>query len=122
MNFSCDASRRKHAPNGHSPAMSHARPASSVPAISDALAQIRACLAQMEGLQASIRVQIDRLSSAPLADEPLTLTVEEAARLLGLGRTTTFRLVANGDIPSFKLGGRRFIVPSDLDAYISRQK
>jgi excisionase family DNA binding protein len=40
----------------------------------------------------------------------LTLTVEEAAALLGISRGLAYELVAKGDIPSLRLG-RRIVVP-----------
>jgi excisionase family DNA binding protein len=43
-------------------------------------------------------------------DHPLTLTVEETAKLLGIGRSTAYELVHTGDIPSLRLG-RRIVVP-----------
>jgi excisionase family DNA binding protein len=43
-------------------------------------------------------------------DHPLTLTVEQAAKLLGIGRSTAYELVHTGDIPSLRLG-RRIVVP-----------
>jgi excisionase family DNA binding protein len=42
--------------------------------------------------------------------QPLTLTVEQAAKLLGIGRSTAYELVHTGDIPSLRLG-RRIVVP-----------
>jgi excisionase family DNA binding protein len=44
-------------------------------------------------------------------DQPLTLTVEQAAKLLGIGRSTAYELVRTGDIPSLRLG-RRIVVPT----------
>jgi excisionase family DNA binding protein len=41
---------------------------------------------------------------------PLTLTVEQAAKVLGIGRSTAYELVHTGAIPSLRLG-RRIIVP-----------
>ena len=43
--------------------------------------------------------------------QPLTVTVEQAAKLLGIGRSTAYELVHTGDIPSLRLG-RRIVVPS----------
>lgn len=43
-------------------------------------------------------------------DHPLTVTVEEAAKLLGIGRSTAYELIHTGDIPSLRLG-RRLVVP-----------
>jgi excisionase family DNA binding protein len=39
-----------------------------------------------------------------------TLTVEEAGRMLGLGRGAAYAAVKRGDIPSISLG-RRIVVP-----------
>jgi excisionase family DNA binding protein len=43
--------------------------------------------------------------------QPLTVTVEQAAKLLGIGRSTAYELVHTGEIPSLRLG-RRILVPS----------
>lgn len=43
-------------------------------------------------------------------DDRLTLTVEEAARLLGISRALGYELVAEGEVPSIRLG-RRIVVP-----------
>jgi excisionase family DNA binding protein len=40
----------------------------------------------------------------------LTLTVEEAAQLLGISRALGYELVARGEVPSIRLG-RRIVVP-----------
>lgn len=42
---------------------------------------------------------------------PLTLTVEQAAKVLGISRSTAYELVHTGDIPSLRLG-RRIVVPT----------
>lgn len=42
--------------------------------------------------------------------EKLTLKVEEAGKLLGLSRPTAFARVADGSIPSIRMG-RRILVP-----------
>jgi excisionase family DNA binding protein len=44
-------------------------------------------------------------------DLPLTLTIEEAAALLGIGRSSAYNAAARGDIPTLRLG-RRLLVPS----------
>ncbi len=44
-------------------------------------------------------------------EQPLTLTVEQAAKVLGIGRSTAYELVHTGDIPSLRLG-RRIVVPA----------
>lgn len=46
-----------------------------------------------------------------------TLTVEEAARVLGIGRSTAYEAVRCGQIPAMRLG-RRAIVPA---AWLAQQ-
>lgn len=43
-------------------------------------------------------------------ENPRTLTVEAAARQLGIGRGLCYRLIREGRIPSIRLG-RRIVVP-----------
>lgn len=47
--------------------------------------------------------------SQPL-EERLTITVDEAAELLGVSRSTAYSLVRQGELPSLRLG-RRIVVP-----------
>ena len=44
-------------------------------------------------------------------DHAVTLTVEQAAAVPGIGRSTAYELVHTGDIPSLRLG-RRLVVPT----------
>jgi excisionase family DNA binding protein len=44
-----------------------------------------------------------------VASDRLTLTVEEAAALLGISRTLAYELVRQGTIPSLRLGRRRLV-------------
>lgn len=43
-------------------------------------------------------------------NQPLTLTVEQAARVLGIGRSTAYELVRTGDLKHVRLR-RRIVVP-----------
>jgi excisionase family DNA binding protein len=45
--------------------------------------------------------------------ECMTLTVEEAARILGISRNSAFRAVQRGQLPSMRIG-RRILVPRVL--------
>ena len=42
--------------------------------------------------------------------ERQTLTVEEAARVLGIGRNSAYEAVRRGEIPAIRIG-KRFVVP-----------
>ena len=43
-------------------------------------------------------------------DDRLVLTIEEAGKLLGLGRSGTYEAARRGDIPTLKIGSR-ILVP-----------
>jgi len=44
----------------------------------------------------------------------------EAARLSGIGRTKLYQALNSGALPSFKIGSRRLIRISELDAWLRR--
>lgn len=48
------------------------------------------------------------------------ITVGEAARRLGIGRTACYALVLKGELQSVKIGRSRRVVVSSLEAYIQR--
>ena len=54
----------------------------------------------------------------PRADLPLLLNVEEAARLLGVGRTMLFALIDQGRIQTVRLGRRRLVVRAGLERFV----
>lgn len=51
----------------------------------------------------------------------LAFTVDEAARALGLGRSTTYRLVKEGKIPTVRLGGRILVPVHRLSEMVERK-
>ena len=56
-----------------------------------------------------------------ILEEPLLMRVEEASRYLSLGRTKTYELLAQGEIPSIRLG-RSLRVPREaLRSWIQAQ-
>jgi excisionase family DNA binding protein len=50
----------------------------------------------------------------------ILLTVEEGAEALGIGRTTTFALIKNGELKSVKVGRLRRIPLDEIRAYTTR--
>jgi len=54
-------------------------------------------------------------------DQPhrLTYGTLEVAGLLGISDRSVRILLARGEIPSVRLGGRRLVRASDLDAYVT---
>ena len=59
------------------------------------------------------------LQVAPSPREPaLLLKVEDAARLLGVGRTTFFELISQGRIQTVRVGRRRLVVRAGLERFV----
>ncbi len=50
--------------------------------------------------------------------KPLTVTVEDACRITGLGRTRLYELIASGALKSTTIGRRRLVMYSSLEALI----
>ena len=51
-------------------------------------------------------------------NERILLTVEEAARRLRIGRTTAYRLLADGEIASIQIGHLRRVPVEALTAFV----
>ncbi|MCU1750069.1 helix-turn-helix domain-containing protein [Pseudomonas sp. 6D_7.1_Bac1] len=51
---------------------------------------------------------------------PLSVSVEDAARIVGYSRSGVYELIASGDLKAFKLGRRRLILMAELKAWIER--
>ena len=59
------------------------------------------------------------MSLHPQAEQTRYLmSPEELAEFLGLGRTSTYRLLASGEIPCVRIGRLRKVRRSDVDAFI----
>lgn len=52
----------------------------------------------------------DPLATTPPSSKRATLTVPEAARVLGISRDAAYKAVARGEIPALRVG-RRYLVP-----------
>ena len=52
-------------------------------------------------------------------DEPLLLRVPEAAALLRISRATFYKLLADGEVPSLRVGGRTRVPLDGLRAWIA---
>lgn len=51
--------------------------------------------------------------------DQLAYGIDDAARRLGLGRTTTFAEIAAGRLKSFRVGKRRLVAESSLREYVA---
>jgi excisionase family DNA binding protein len=50
----------------------------------------------------------------------IAVSPSEAARMAGFGRTKLYQALNSGALPSFKIGSRRLIRISELDAWLRR--
>jgi hypothetical protein len=53
--------------------------------------------------------------------DPLAVTVEEGRRIIGLGTTKVWELIASGDLKSLRIGRRRLILYQSIRDLIARQ-
>lgn len=53
--------------------------------------------------------------------EPICVRVNEAARMIGIGRTKLYELIASGEIEAIKLGKSTRITTASLHKLIKRQ-
>ncbi|MGV7212497.1 helix-turn-helix domain-containing protein [Bradyrhizobium sp. UFLA05-112] len=52
--------------------------------------------------------------------QPVLLSISEAAQLLGIGRSTLYGLLSDGDLSGLKIGARTLIRRTDLEALLER--
>lgn len=57
-----------------------------------------------------------------ISDTPLRLAVApaEAARMLGIGKTSLYSLIGSKEIPVMKIGRRTLIRTRDIEAFLER--
>ena len=53
--------------------------------------------------------------------EPLAVSAPEAARLLGVSKTTVYQMMNREDFPAFKVGARTLISVEGLREWIRKQ-
>jgi excisionase family DNA binding protein len=61
-------------------------------------------------------------SAIPVAPARLLVTVEEAARILAIGRSLMYQLVSSEEVDSVKIGRARRIAVAALEEYVMRQR
>lgn len=49
---------------------------------------------------------------------PVLISVPRSAQLLGISRASAYRFAASGDLPVRRLGGRIYVVTSQLKSFI----
>ena len=52
-------------------------------------------------------------------DNKLTISIKEAAELLGVGTPAVKKLIDDGDFPAFKIGRRYFIFKDGVEQWVA---
>lgn len=60
--------------------------------------------------------------TAPPSVEPICVKVNDAARMIGVGRTKLYELIASGEIEAIKLGKSTRITTASLKKLVMRQR
>jgi excisionase family DNA binding protein len=55
-------------------------------------------------------------------EQPVLLTVEQVCRIINMGRSKTYELIAANLIPSISIGRSRRVLREDLMAWIEKQR
>ena len=60
--------------------------------------------------------------TAPLPPDPICVRVNDAARMVGVGRTKLYELIAAGEVETVKLGKATRITTASLHDLVRRQR
>jgi len=74
--------------------------------------------AAMVELVAALRAEV-AAQAIPVPGPPRLLSVEEAARTLGLARSNVYRFITDGSLKSVKVGARRLVPEAALADFIN---
>lgn len=98
--------------------------AAAVQAVEIAVADLAQAFARLLTIEVSVGLSAALQSARPRDPQPevssgggANLNVEAAMQFLGISRDSLYQLIKSNAVKSFKIGGRRFFRPSDLEAY-----
>jgi excisionase family DNA binding protein len=60
-------------------------------------------------------------NGGPLLDDLLSMTIKRAALVTGFSKDCIYGLIRDGEVESFLMGSRRYLVASSLRAYLTRR-
>lgn len=58
----------------------------------------------------------------PLSHDPICVRVNDAARMIGVGRTKLYELIAAGEVETIKLGKATRITAASLHDFVRRHR
>ena len=73
------------------------------------------------GHRAAFSGEAEPVSSTSAPPQARLVSIEVAAQLLGIGRTTVYDLVNRGELRSTKIGRRTLLAVEDIDAFVHRK-
>lgn len=59
---------------------------------------------------------------APVSPDPICVKIDDAARMIGVGRTKLYELIATNQIDVVKLGKSTRVTTASLPALVARQR
>lgn len=59
------------------------------------------------------------MTAIPNEPRPLAVSINEASRMLGIGRTKLHELIAAGKLPARKLGSRTVVLASGIESFLA---
>ena len=62
------------------------------------------------------------MSASAFIRQQLVLTIQQAAEMLAVSKSTLYRLINNGEIETIRIGSLQRIRPSALDRYLDRNE
>ena len=66
--------------------------------------------------------ELPQQNDRPGAHEPMLVSVKDARKLLGLGHTTIYKLIAAGDLRVVRVGGRTLLETASLRDFIAKSR
>lgn len=60
--------------------------------------------------------------TSPPSSDPICIKVNDAARMIGVGRTKLYELIASGEIEAIKIGKSTRIITASLHELVMRQR
>jgi excisionase family DNA binding protein len=53
--------------------------------------------------------------------EPIAISINEAAKIVGLGRTSIYAMIADGRLEAFKIGRRTLVLVESIRRLVPKQ-
>jgi excisionase family DNA binding protein len=65
---------------------------------------------------------LDHASARAHSGDQLAASIQRASEISGLGRSSLYKAMKDGDLPYVKVGKRRLIIVDDLRAYLMKRR